>query len=49
MVMNFECYPNLVRFYREHLIPLEPTAMGFSVQNSKFQWSFGYDKVNNLR
>eukprot|EP00035_Acanthoeca_spectabilis_P015956 m.323314 g.323314 ORF g.323314 m.323314 type:complete len:165 (-) comp16455_c0_seq46:3257-3751(-) len=40
MVMNFECYPNLTRFYREHMIPLERTDMGFSVQSTQFQWSF---------
>jgi hypothetical protein len=49
MVCNYECYPNLMRFYQEHLIPLEKTAMGFSIQNSKFQWAFGDDLGNAMR
>lgn len=50
MVMNYECYPNLTRFYREHLIPLEKTDMGFSIQQIEgYRWSFSANKSNLLK
>lgn len=48
--MNYECYPNLTRFYREHLIPLEKTDMGFSIQQTEgYRWSFSANKSNLLK
>ncbi|EDQ84235.1 uncharacterized protein MONBRDRAFT_30477 [Monosiga brevicollis MX1] len=49
MVFNAETYPNLLRFYQEHHIPIEPTDMSFAVETPSLSWRFGGALSDYLR
>lgn len=42
-------YPNLLRFYKEHNIPLDKTDMSFAIQHRQYEWSFTFNIANYAR
>eukprot|EP00730_Choanoeca_flexa_P017891 TRINITY_DN8662_c0_g1_i1.p1 TRINITY_DN8662_c0_g1~~TRINITY_DN8662_c0_g1_i1.p1 ORF type:complete len:724 (+),score=117.45 TRINITY_DN8662_c0_g1_i1:106-2277(+) len=46
MVLNHETYPNLMAFYEEHNIPIEPTDMSFAISTPQLSWAFGSGASN---
>jgi len=46
MVMNHDTYPNLLQFFADLGVPLEPTDMSFCVTDAQDRtWTFGWNPI----